>query len=1490
MGFHGEYEFVIPLSLDALQEASSTRQYVVSNISTANEIPKKLQECQSTFRKEGCSFVLDGQMFDALYSVLWHFKYLDAAVQDNAFNLMVKVMTQQTTDLASLLDDIANVSASARSQNFTILKMNTFLAVQLTEAFENHHNKPSQDAFLATGKSRKRAAGGAKEDNQAAWENQRMQMLLQLCSVLHHPLHKLCSPPIMEEDYVNLVANMCYKILESPSMGQNRCKGVRDSLFQIIGVLVNRFNHGLACSLKTMQLVQHFEHLASVCAQGLAMLVNQFGCMNVIGEVVREIAKMDLGCMETSSKDSAAVRNFTLFLVELAELVPQALVPSLPLLFTFLDNDNSSLRNCMLSMMGSLVLRVLSSENLDDKKKDLRDNCIDAIEDHVMDVNAFVRSKVLQIIHDLVKGGGVPLARQQRLLELAVGRIMDKSASVRKNAISLLTAFLKQNPFAAKLPMADLQQQYEIEQEKLMELCPESVTAPEIETRSKENTVHQLWQEKLPALVDAVRDVIDEDSDAEDFSDDQLSEDCSLNDALSAIAVALDTGKLHRAAVLLSGALEAFHGATVLSYDPSTSVPPQLPHKDAGDELTPLQLQHLALLERIFLSSHAMNNKENGEHEEPVAEQPKESEEVTKQRKLVTYLKDSVGFAKQLAVALPLVAQLLCSKLVSDSLEAIKFFVTSFEFGVLDAMSGVREMLVLVWSQEQQVQSAVVEAYRQLYVTGGESGASDRCRAVQIVRNLTSLTTGANLGELASLEVIIAQFMANGDLNKACITLLWERFTLALPDTSPEESKAALTLLAMAANSEPSIVSSNIGVLIDTAFGTRGEQDFGLVKQALIALSKVATDKAKTEDASASFRLEASHEMFTRLSDLLVEGITREEDRQYGPMAVQAATTIYALSEHPDQVCGSIIKRIHEKMMKLKKADDDTANSPSEAVLVPTTLLKRFLMFVGRVAICQLVHLDTSIFSELKRRNHLKEQHDNAKKEKKKTKTKKKEEKNKRKSLMTSATEASLMRNSSQEGDLDEELGMMGAVADDMEAEYIRSVCDKEIVTGPNLLAAVMPVIECVCSNTSQYRDPELRRAAALALANCMMVSADCCEQHLQLLFTILEKSDDAVIRGNIIIALGDLSFRFPNLVEPWTPRIYARLRDDCCSVRHNTITVLTHLILNDMVKVKGQIADIALCITDKEPRINGLAKLFFTELARKPNALYNVLPDIISRLSDPQIDLDELKYRTVISHIFSLIQKDKQVEGLVEKLCHRLQASSLQRQWRDIAYCLSLLQYNERCVRKFAELFPCYGDKLHEPDVHKMFLSVLAKARKIVKPETKAVVEELEAKIEASHSKAMQEQNLLNKATAAKGDRAATTKRANVRVAKRKNRRSDSDSDDEDFNSSNEENVAQPVKQPDRSSRRIGSRRQPAVAHPKVVDSSTDESEQSDASSGDSEADSDETGDADKRKSDESPLREKPQSKKPVSSTKSRQRNGPNVRLTFDKQTKCYL
>ena len=43
MASKAEFEFVIPLSLEALQEATSTRQYAVSHVSTCSEMPKKLQ-------------------------------------------------------------------------------------------------------------------------------------------------------------------------------------------------------------------------------------------------------------------------------------------------------------------------------------------------------------------------------------------------------------------------------------------------------------------------------------------------------------------------------------------------------------------------------------------------------------------------------------------------------------------------------------------------------------------------------------------------------------------------------------------------------------------------------------------------------------------------------------------------------------------------------------------------------------------------------------------------------------------------------------------------------------------------------------------------------------------------------------------------------------------------------------------------------------------------------------------------------------------------------------------------------------------------------------------------------------------------------------------------------------------------------------------------------------------------------------------------------
>jgi len=213
---------------------------------------------------------------------------------------------------------------------------------------------------------------------------------------------------------------------------------------------------------------------------------------------------------------------------------------------------------------------------------------------------------------------------------------------------------------------------------------------------------------------------------------------------------------------------------------------------------------------------------------------------------------------------------------------------------------------------------------------------------------------------------------------------------------------------------------------------------------------------------------------------------------------------------------------------------------------------------------------------------------------------------------------------------------------------------------------------------------------------------------------------------------------------------------------------VLTHLILNDMMKVKGPISEIALCVEDPETRIADLARLFFQELSGKGNSpIYNVLPDVISRLSaNPEVTADSFK--AVMKFLMQFIQKDKQSETLVEKLCSRFSANTDVKQWRDIAYCLSQLNYSEKAVKKLSELFRLFKDKLADADVYDSFVAVVQKCKKFAKQEMKDMVAELESKLAECHSKEVEDEASGAKAAAAtrkKGGRASANKNAEQAV-----------------------------------------------------------------------------------------------------------------------------
>jgi len=137
-----------------------------------------------------------------------------------------------------------------------------------------------------------------------------------------------------------------------------------------------------------------------------------------------------------------------------------------------------------------------------------------------------------------------------------------------------------------------------------------------------------------------------------------------------------------------------------------------------------------------------------------------------------------------------------------------------------------------------------------------------------------------------------------------------------------------------------------------------------------------------------------------------------------------------------------------------------------------------------------------------------------------------------------------------------------------------------------------------------------LRGAAVLSFSKFLCVSSQYCDQWHPMLFNLLKTSKDPNIRSNIVIALGDVAVCFSSIFDDNSNELYKGLSDTSLVVKKNTLMVLTHLILNGMIKVKGQLGEMAKCLEDPDPRISDLAKLFFTELSTKDNAIYNNLPD----------------------------------------------------------------------------------------------------------------------------------------------------------------------------------------------------------------------------------------------------------------------------------------
>lgn len=291
--------------------------------------------------------------------------------------------------------------------------------------------------------------------------------------------------------------------------------------------------------------------------------------------------------------------------------------------------------------------------------------------------------------------------------------------------------------------------------------------------------------------------------------------------------------------------------------------------------------------------------------------------------------------------------------------------------------------------------------------------------------------------------------------------------------------------------------------------GPLAAQDLHLAAATCQALQRLMPAKKDKFDKTPPVRFAQDHAMVEAACQLL-ESTFASSVPGWIPGAEQALNAIYALAEHPDALADRLLRRANMEVFATPQNSAQPADRDSL-----DHLMTKLLFLVGHVALRQLVHAE-AVLSELKRRRTIQEEQSHKQKQ---------------------HAAAQRKKTASEEDDM----GVGGASAEDTDAEFIQAICERELVLHPAaILSTYTPLIEAVCRAPMRFQNMELQCAAVLALTKFMCTSSIFCEEHLQVLFTVLRTSPHAQVRSNAIISLGDLAFRFPNLLEPWTAHLYS--------------------------------------------------------------------------------------------------------------------------------------------------------------------------------------------------------------------------------------------------------------------------------------------------------------------------------------------------------------
>ncbi|MCQ2817641.1 MAG: hypothetical protein MJ252_10285 [archaeon] len=1334
-----------------MDKPSDDRFYMTEDIikiedsnNPSDQFQNVLESIINELEKDTTNLYTEPKVFSYFYSLFDSFKIVNDETKLKLLESFSNIFEKFTKDLEEFTELNSNDQQKQNNIMRNTMKVYIFFCNWIIEAVLEHFKTRIKDIK----KGRRKVKGAMGEDkkktkktkktkasmdvdnppeNESAFNEEEVNeklgdILRSFKTISDSNIKNLFKNKFIDDDAITNIIKSCFDILEI--FMEIKKNNYKQTVFDDLQLLLTKFHANtniqlilLKLTAKIVHLIYSQETLVQSLSEFIVQAINGDLSLNKMAvDVIHEVSKT---VFEDQTMDSQGIKNVAKLLTFLSEQSPKVMYNNISILLPLFDCESYIIRNSILEIIGNIILKVLCNlddvDDLNTKKNYMKtkENFVDILFERIYDKSSYSRAKVLQVFEKLCENNCISVPSYLRLLQEASGRLRDEKSIVRKKAIALIRRIIGVYSVIFK--------------------CKTFLSYKEVEDNIKET------EKKIDEMESKLRssDHSEKKDDSKDKPNGDGADGANPNPDVPPMADGSNANNLSPIKK------DDSDGPQVMDIDDGNKDPNKDPNFN-----TPSKGQQ---------PKKDPKSPQSPGNDLSVEEKAKILEEIEKQQMVIEYFKNYKEVLESIDSIVPLIGLLLNSKTTGDVQECIDLFIVLHKLRIPSSFQGVKKMLTLIIKPEESIKKKVIEAYRLIYFS------DDYSLDIQAAY-LVELCSSLDHSEIECLKELLKHYIKDKLIDMDIFKEVW-KILIKIPDNEIENMRAfsadelnekiqqmeieglsALKIINMSSEFDENILTNNADLYLKNVLNHLKKNSFSwlVIKESLFGIQKI-------------------HKYKTDLCETCLIKIARALFRGYGILdndwflvVKELIATIFEIMKQPEKFCEFLIIKLSKPFFI--KGDEEVDNEthkrfatqnfmsqfpsnmemdsqlpnpalngtnqdPNNPLNQPMTPVKlaQLLFLIGEISLKMIIyseHLEGVL------KDKLKESNDNDK------------------SAGKSGSKGK-GKSGSKDKDKDDLIEMAGGKEADLERDLkLLRVCIEDQILTQNLISRYVPLIVNVSQMVLKVSNEELKKnillykCAILSLCKLMCCNQKFCEEHLPFMFDVLDCDTlEENVKLNVCIAFGDFINRFPNILQNNINKFFKGLQSKNEGLRRYTMIVISHLVLSDLLKLKGEIVDICLLLETDDPKLKDLITLFLNEINLKgTNTIYNIIPKALARLNNEYKNLSYESYQKVILTLFKYIEKDKQTEGLIEKLLNKIKESNDLREWQTMTFCLGVLNYNnEKLILKFIEEYTAIKEK---QDNDKIVLENLAtifykmKKANNLQPNTKTVIQEAEEKI----------------------------------------------------------------------------------------------------------------------------------------------------------------